>query len=101
MKNDVLDRRTFPKSAVASSAAAVIGTPHHHARAQGAPGQAQQRAPPPVHSEPLTRTVAHERGRRLSNLKEHAFVDAPVGRPHGADRTYRRFSKAGLAAGYR
>ena len=37
MKNDAFDRRTFLKSAVAGSAAAVIGALPQPARAQGAP----------------------------------------------------------------
>jgi len=42
MKNDAFDRRTFLKSAVAGSAAAVIGALPQPARAQGAPAAVQQ-----------------------------------------------------------
>src|SRR5215468_1696703 len=78
MKNDVLDRRTFLKGAVAGSAAAVIGTlPQPAPAQQGAPAPAQQVAPPPVQQaapalSPTSATYAY------LNLQKPAFVDGLI-----------------------
>ena len=70
MKNDVFDRRTFLKSAVAGSAAAVIVTlPQPAPAQQGAPAPAQQGAP-----EPASTSAAYA----YLNLEEQAFVEALV-----------------------
>jgi len=80
MKNDVLDRRTFLKGAVAGSAAAVIGAlPQPVPAQQDAPAPAQQNAPAPAQQgapapaqSPTSATYAY------LNLAEQAFVEALV-----------------------
>src|SRR6266542_1540210 len=64
MKNDVCDRRTFLKSAVAGSAAAVIATLPQ-------PAQAQQGAP-------ASAPASTSEGYSYLNLEEQAFVEALV-----------------------
>ena len=80
MKNDVFDRRTFLKGAVAGSAAAVIGAlPQPVPAQQDAPAPAQQNAPAPAQQgapapaqSPTSATYAY------LNLAEQAFVEALV-----------------------
>ena len=80
MKNDVFDRRTFLKGAVAGSAAAVIGAlPQPVPALQDAPAPAQQNAPAPAQQgapapaqSPTSATYAY------LNLAEQAFVEALV-----------------------
>jgi gluconate 2-dehydrogenase gamma chain len=80
MKNDVLDRRTFLKRAVAGSAAAVIATlPQPAPAQQDAPAPAQQDAPAPTQQgapapAQSTTSVAYAH----LNLEEQAFVEALV-----------------------
>src|SRR5436190_23384746 len=78
MKNDVFDRRTFLKSAVAGSAAAVIGAlPQPAPAQQDAPAPAQQGTPAPAQrgAPAPARTSA---GYSYHNLAEQAFVEALV-----------------------
>jgi gluconate 2-dehydrogenase gamma chain len=80
MKNDVFDRRTFLKGAVAGSAAAVIGAlPQPVPAQQDAPAPAQQDVPAPTQQgapapaqSPTSATYAY------LNLAEQAFVEALV-----------------------
>jgi gluconate 2-dehydrogenase gamma chain len=80
MKNDVFDRRTFLKGAVAGSAAAVIGAlPQPAPAQQDAPAPAQQDVPAPAQQgapalaqSPTSVVYAH------LNLAEQAFVEALV-----------------------
>jgi len=80
MKNDVLDRRTFLKGAVAGSAAAVIGAlPQPVPAQQDAPAPAQQdvsapaqQGPPPTAQSPTSAAYAY------LNLQEQAFVETLV-----------------------
>src|SRR4030095_9648285 len=80
MKNDVFDRRTFLKGAVAGSAAAVIATlPQPAPAQQDAPAPAQQDAPTPAQQgaparAQSTTSVAYA----YLNLEEQAFVEALV-----------------------
>src|SRR5438093_13632893 len=70
MKNDVFDRRTFLKGAVAGSAAAVIGAlPQPAPAQQDAPAPAQRGAPAPAST---------SAGYSYLNLAEQAFVEALV-----------------------
>src|SRR5437899_12961749 len=78
MKNDVIDRRTFLKGAVAGSAAAVIATLPQPAPAQqdaaapaqqGTPAPAQRGAPAPASTSTNYSDL---------NLEEQAFVEALV-----------------------
>ena len=70
MKNDVIDRRTFLKGAVAGSAAAVIATlPQPAPAQQGTPAPAQRGAPAPAST---------SAGYSYLNLEEQAFVEALV-----------------------
>jgi len=95
MKNDMVNRRTFLKGAVASSAAAVIGTPSQPARAQGAPAPAQQRAPPPVQRASLGLSPTSAVYACL-NLEEQAFVEALVDHMVLADRCWSSQTWAGV-----
>jgi hypothetical protein len=76
MKNDVFDRRTFLKGAMAGSAAAVIGTLPQPAGAQGAPAPVQQASLAPS---PTSAVYAY------LNLEELGFCRG-AGRPHSAGR---------------
>src|SRR6266536_4683800 len=70
MKNDVFDRRTFLKGAVAGSAAVVIGAlPQPAPAQQDAPAPAQRGAPAPA---------SMSAGYSHLNLEEQAFVEALV-----------------------
>jgi len=76
MKNDVFDRRTFLKSAVAGSAAAVIGAlPQPAPAQQDAPAPAQQGTPAQRGAPAPPSTSA---GYSYLNLEEQAFVEALV-----------------------
>ena len=100
MKNDMFDRRTFLKGAVAGSAAAVIGAlPQPVPAQQDAP--AQQGAPAPAQ---LTTSVAYAH----LNLAEQAFVEALVDHmvpadalsPKGTDLGINIYIDRALAGGW-
>jgi gluconate 2-dehydrogenase gamma chain len=110
MKNDVLDRRTFLKGAVAGSAAAVIATlPQPIPAQQDAPAPVQQNAPAPVQQgapapaqSPTSATYAY------LNLAEQAFVEALVDHmvpadllsPKGTDLGINIYIDRALAGGW-
>jgi gluconate 2-dehydrogenase gamma chain len=110
MKNDVFDRRTFLKGAVAGSAAAVIGAlPQPVPAQQDAPAPAQQNAPAPAQQgapapaqSPTSATYAY------LNLAEQAFVEALVDHmvpadalsPKGADIGINIYIDHALAGGW-
>src|SRR5215510_11598040 len=80
MKNDVFDRRTFLKRAVAGSAAAVIvAQPQPTPAQQTTPAPAQQGAPAPA---PQSKSVPEQSSMSAPyaylNLQEQAFVEALV-----------------------
>jgi len=80
MKNNVLDRRTFLKRAVAGSAAAVIvAQPQPTPAQQTTPAPAQQGAPAPA---PQSKSVPEQSSMSAPyaylNLEEQAFVEALV-----------------------
>ncbi len=76
MKNDVFDRRTFLKGAVAGSAAVVIGAlPQPAPAQQDAPAPAQQGTPAQRGAPAPPSTSA---GYSYLNLEEQAFVEALV-----------------------
>src|SRR5439155_9271188 len=76
MKNDVFDRRTFLKGAVAGSAAAVIGAlPQPAPAQQDEPAPAQQGTPAQRGAPAPASTSA---GYSYLNLAEQAFVEALV-----------------------
>src|SRR5947199_7740602 len=78
MKNDVFDRRTFLKGAVAGSAAAVIATlPQPAPAQQHAPAPAQQNAPAPA-QRGAPAPASTSAGYSHLNLEEQAFVEALV-----------------------
>jgi gluconate 2-dehydrogenase gamma chain len=78
MKNNVFDRRTFLKRAVAGGAVAVIVPQPQSAPAQqSAPAPAQQSAPPPVQQAAPALSPASVAYSYL-NLEEAAFVEALV-----------------------
>jgi gluconate 2-dehydrogenase gamma chain len=110
MKNDVFDRRTFLKGAVAGTAAAVIGSLPQPVPAQqdapapiqqDAPASAQQGAPAPAQS--LT-SAAYA----YLNLAEQAFVEALVDHmvpadllsPKGTDLGINIYIDRALAGGW-
>jgi gluconate 2-dehydrogenase gamma chain len=108
MKNDVFDRRTFLKGAVAGSAAAVIGAlPQPAPAQQDAPPAAQQNAPAPaqrsVPAEPTTSTAYS-----YLNLEEQAFVETLVDHmvpadllsPKGTDLGINIYIDRALAGGW-
>src|SRR5437763_11512119 len=78
MKNDVFDRRTFLKGAVAGSAAVVIGAlPQPAPAQQDAPAPAQQRTPAPA-QRGAPAPASTSAGYSHLNLEEQAFVEALV-----------------------
>src|SRR5437763_15951858 len=78
MKNDVFDRRTFLKGAVAGSAAAVIGAlPQPAPAQQDAPAPAQQGTPAPA-QRGAPAPASTSAGYSYLNLEEQAFVEALV-----------------------
>src|SRR5437016_746193 len=78
MKNDVIDRRTFLKGAVAGSAAAVIATlPQPAPAQQDAPAPAQQGTPAPA-QRGAPAPASTSAGYSYLNLEEQAFVEALV-----------------------
>ena len=98
MKNDVFDRRTFLKGAVAGSAAALTVTlPQPAPAQQGAPAPAQQGAPVPA-------SAAYA----YLNLQEQAFVEALVDHmvpadalsPKGTDLGINIYIDRALAGGW-
>src|SRR5881628_1013939 len=108
MKNDVFDRRTFLKGAVASSAAAVIGAlPQPVPAQQDAPAPAQQNAPAPAQrGAPVPASTSA--GYSHLNLEEQAFVEALVDHmvpadelsPKGTDIGINVFIDRALAGGW-
>jgi gluconate 2-dehydrogenase gamma chain len=96
MKNDVFDRRTFLKGAVAGSAAAVIGAlPQPVPAQQDAPAPVQQDAPAPAQlgapAQPATSA-----GYSYLNLEEQAFVEALVDHMVPADELTPKGTDLGL-----
>jgi len=78
MKNDVFDRRTFLKGAVAGSAAVVIGElPQPAPAQQDAPAPAQQGTPAPA-QRGAPAPASTSAGYSYLNLEEQAFVEALV-----------------------
>jgi gluconate 2-dehydrogenase gamma chain len=78
MKNDVVDRRTFLKSAVAGSAAALTVTlPQPAPAQQSTPAAVQQSAPSPVQQAAPALSLTSAAYSYL-NLEEAAFVEALV-----------------------
>src|SRR5438034_571030 len=78
MKNDVFDRRTFLKGAVAGSAAVVIGAlPQPAPAQQDAPAPAQQGTPAPA-QRGAPAPASTSAGYSYLNLEEQAFVEALV-----------------------
>src|SRR5215467_30743 len=108
MKNDVLDRRTFLKGAVAGSAAAVIGTlPQPAPAQQGVPASGEQGTPaqvpqPGAAPSPTSATYAY------LNLQEQAFVETLVDHmvpvdalsPKGTDLGINIYIDRALAGGW-
>jgi gluconate 2-dehydrogenase gamma chain len=98
MKDDVLDRRTFLKGAVAGSAAAVIGAlPQPVPAQQDVSAPAQQDAPAPAQqgatapAQPATSV-----GYSYLNLQEQAFVEALVDHMVPADELTPKGTDLGL-----
>src|SRR5437773_4425182 len=100
MKNDVFDRRTFLKGAVAGSAAVVIGAlPQPAPAQQDAPAPAQQGTPAPAST---------SAGYSYLNLAEQAFVEALVDHmvpadelsPKGTDIGINTYIDRALAGGW-
>src|SRR4030095_3901640 len=96
MKNDVFDRRTFLKGAVAGSAAAVIGAlPQPVPAQQDAPAPVQQDAPAPAQlgapAQPATSA-----GYSYLKLEEQAFVEALVDHMVPADELTPKGTDLGL-----
>ena len=108
MKNDMLDRRTFLKRAVAGGAVAVIVPQPQTAPAQqGAPAPAQQVAPPPVQQAAPALSPASVAYSYL-NLEEQAFVETLVDHmvpadalsPKGTDIGINTYIDRALAGGW-
>ena len=108
MKNDVLDRRTFLKRAVAGGAVAVIVPQPQTAPAQqGAPAPAQQVVPPPVQQAAPALSPASVAYSYL-NLEEQAFVETLVDHmvpadalsPKGTDIGINTYIDRALAGGW-
>src|SRR5438552_17070723 len=88
MKNDVFDRRTFLKGAVAGSAAVVIGAlPQPAPAQQDAPAPAQQGTPAPAST---------SAGYSYLNLEEQAFVEALVDHMVPADELTPKGTDVGI-----
>ena len=110
MKNDVLDRRTFLKRAVAGSAAAVIVTqPQPTPAQQTTPAPAQQGAPAPApQSAPVLAQSPTSAAYAYLNLEEQAFVETLVDHmvpadalsPKGTDIGINTYIDRALAGGW-
>ena len=108
MKNDVIDRRTFLKGAVAGSAAAVIATlPQPAPAQQDAPAPAQQGTPAPA-QRGAPAPASTSAGYSYLNLEEQAFVEALVDHmvpadllsPKGTDLGINIYIDRALAGGW-
>src|SRR5437899_12278426 len=96
MKNDVFDRRTFLKGAVAGSAAAVIATlPQPAPAQQDAPAPAQQGTPAPA-QRGAPAPASTSAGYSYLNLEEQAFVEALVDHMVPADELSPKGTDIGL-----
>ena len=110
MKNDVFDRRTFLKGAVAGSAAAVIGAlPQPVPAQQDAPAPAQQDAAAPAQQgAPAPAQSPTSAAYAYLNLAEQAFVEALVDHmvpadllsPKGTDLGINIYIDRALAGGW-
>src|SRR5437870_13695709 len=96
MKNDVFDRRTFLKGAVAGSAAAVIGAlPQPAPAQQDAPAPAQQGTPAPA-QRGAPAPASTSAGYSYLNLEEQAFVEALVDHMVPADELSPKGTDTGI-----